>query len=284
MKLRSITARAAVAGATTALIAGGLVAATNTSAQAADASGDYTCAVPILGPTTFPMTVSVPLLPPTAPAGFPVDAGLLSYSSTVTVPASAAGPLSSFGVTGGTIDDYTMNVGSLVVNAPGTYTGTPGEGGAVVMEGTGANEAFNLPGAGTYTVTLPSAFTFSPTTDSGPLMIGGQPVNVACTTDAPGTLGSVTLTKQASSIAAKAAKKHKVNVTVVNEYGTPTGKAVAKVGKKKFTESLNSAGKAVFAFPKALKGKKALISYKGDSFFSPTNKDKDGNTVAVTIK
>jgi hypothetical protein len=272
MKFRSITARAAVAGATTALIAGGLVAATNSSAQAADASGDYTCAVPILGPTTFPMTVSVPLLPPTAPAGFPVDAGLLSYTSTVTIPASAAGPLASFGVTGGTIDDYTMNVGSKAVHAPGTYVGdAPAEDGSVTMQGTGANDAFSLPAAGTYAVTLPSAFTFSPTTASGPLMIGGQPVNVACTSAAPGTLGSVTLTKQVSTMtgkAAKAGKGYKVTAIVKNEYGTPTGKVTTKLGTKSFSAPIKN-GKAIIALPKTAKGKKLTLKYKGDAYSAP---------------
>ncbi|HEU5038303.1 MAG TPA: DUF6801 domain-containing protein [Nocardioides sp.] len=273
MKLRSITTRAALAGATTALVAGGLVVATNTAADAADASGDYTCAVPILGDQTFPMTVSVPLLPPSAPAGFPVDAGLLSYSSTITVPSGAAGALGSFGVVGGTIDDYTMKVGSLDVAAPGTYTATPpAEDGSVVMDGTGANEAFNLPAAGTYDVKLPASFTFTPMTADGPLEIGGQPVAIGCTTAAPATLGSVQLTKQISTMTAKAAKAgkaYKVTATVKNEYTKPTGKVTTKLGKKTYSAPIKN-GKAVIKLPKTAKGKKLTLKYGGDAYSAPT--------------
>lgn len=270
MKLRSITARAAVAGATTALIAGGLVAATGTAADAADASGDYTCAVPVLGDLTFPLSVSVPV-PPTAPAGYQAPAGLLTYTSAVTVPASAASLLGDFGVNGGTIDDFTMNLGSTVVPAPGTYTaGAPGEDGSVVMAGNGANDAFSLPKAGSYAVTLPSSFTFSPTLSGVPLDLGGGPVTVACTTDAPATIGSVTLTKQVSTTTG-AVKRirtgYKVTATVTNDgYTVPTGKVVAKVGTKSFKQTLNSKGKALFKFRKSFKGKKAVLVYKGDGY------------------
>ena len=274
MNLRSLTARAALAGATTALVAGGLVVATDTAANAAETTGDYTCAIPILGNQTFPLMVSVPLLPPTAPAGFPVDAGLLSYSSTITVPAAAAGPLASFGVVGGAIDDFTMDVGSLAVAAPGTYTATPaGSDGSVVMEGTGANEAFSLPAAGTYDVKLPAAFTFVPMTASGPLQIGGQAVSVPCTSDAPATLGSVTLTKQVSTMTAKAKKTatgYKVTALVSNEYTSPTGKVTTKVGSKKYSGTINS-GKAVLKLPKSAKGKTLTLKYAGDSYSQPTS-------------
>lgn len=285
MNLRRITARAAVAGATTALVAGALVGATGTTANAAETSGDYTCAVPILGDQTFPLSLSVPLLPPTAPAGFPVTAGLLSYTSAITVPTDAANALGSLGVIGGNIDDFTMTIGNDVISAPGTYTANaPGDDGSVVMSGTGSNGAFNLPKAGSYNVKMPAAFTFAPVTADGPLDLGAGPVTVACATDSPSTLGNVVLTKQASSIAAKAVKKHRVTVVVKNEYTKPTGQVVAKVGKKSFKKKLNSAGKAVFAFPKSFKGKKAAISYKGDGYTSPTNKDKDGKKVVVKIK
>ena len=274
MNLRSLSARAALVGATTALVAGGLVVATNTSANAAETTGTYTCAVPILGNQTFPLMVSVPLLPPTAPAGFPVDPGLLSYSSTITVPASAAGPLASFGVVGGTIDDFAMSVGSTVVNAPGTYTANAaGSDGSVVMDGTGANEAFNLPAAGTYDVKLPASYTFTPMTASGPLQIGGQTVNIPCTTDAPATLGSVTLTKQVSTMTAKAKKTstgYKVTALVSNEYTSPTGKVTTKVGSKKFSAPINN-GKAVLKLPKSAKGKSLTLKYGGDAYSAPTS-------------
>lgn len=274
MKLRSMSARVALAGATTALIAGGLVAATNTTATAADASSDYTCAIPILGNQTFPLSLNVPLLPPTAPAGFPVDAGLLSYTSAITIPASAAGPLASFGVVGGAIDDFAMNVGSQAVHAPGTYTAdAPAADGSVTMEGAGANEAFSLPAAGTYAVTLPSAFTFTPATADGPLAIGGQTVNVACTTANPGTLGNVTLTKQVSSMTAKAKKTatgYTITALVKNEYTQATGVVTTKLGTKKYSGKITN-GKAVLKLPKTAKNKKVVLKYAGDDFSAPTS-------------
>ena len=280
MNLRRLTAHVAAAGATTALIAGGLVAATSTTATAADATGDYTCAVPILGNQTFPLSVTVPLLPPTATAGFPVPGGLLSYTSTITVPAAAAGALGNLGVNGGTIDDFTMNVGSKAVRAPGTYTATPpAEDGSVVMEGAGANDAFTLPKPGSYAVKLPSAFTFSPTVNGAPLDLGSGPVTVACASDTPATLGTVVLSKQVGTMTSKVtktAKGYKLVATVKNEFSTATGKVVAKLGAKSTAATLKK-GKATFNLPKSAKGKKVTLTYKGDTFTKSTK-------TTVTIK
>ncbi len=273
MKLRRITSRLAIAGATTALAAGALVGATGTAADAAATSSNYDCSALGNPVGSFVLNLDVPLLPPTAPAGFPVTPGLLSYTSSINVPAGAAELLGQFGVDGGTIDDFAMSIGDTVVPAPGTYTANaPAQDGSVLMDGSGANGAFNLPAAGTYDVMMPDAFTFTPTVAGAPL-----PATVSCTSANPGSLGQVTLTKQAGTIKAKAVKKHKVIVSVANEYTKATGKVVAKVGKKKFTKTLNSAGKTVFKFPKSYKGKKAVIAYKGDSYTA-------GSKTSVKIK
>ena len=266
MNFRSITTRTAVAGAVTALAAAALVGVGSTAANAAAASGDYQCTSPVGDLGTFPVSIDVPLLPPSAPAGFHISAGLLSYSGLVVVPAQTAALLGQFGVDGANADDFTFAIGSaLDVQAPGTYvdSDTPNEDGSVNFEGSGANQAFDLPKAGTYAVMMPETFTFTPTSGGTPLA-----VTATCTSTAPGKLGDVTLTKQTSTIAAKAsktAKGYKLVATVANEYGTPTGKVVAKVGTKTFSGTLKS-GKVTIALPKSAKGKTVPVTYKGDGY------------------
>ena len=265
MNLRSIATRTAVAGATTALAASALVGMSTTTANAATASSDYQCTSPLGDLGTFSVSIDVPLLPPTAPAGYPIDQGLLSYSGTVVVPAQTAALLGQAGVDGGKADDFAFAIGSaLDATAPGTYTkGDANPDGSVNFTGSGANDAFTLPKAGTYAVMMPESFTFTPTSGGNPL-----PVTASCTTTAPGKLGDVALSKQASTIAAKAKKTSKgysLTATVANEYGTPTGKVVAKLGKKSYTGTLKK-GKAVIALPKTAKGKTVAVSYKGDGY------------------
>jgi hypothetical protein len=136
------------------------------------------------------------------------------------------------------------------------------------MEGAGANDAFTLPAAGSYDVKLPSVFTFSPTVNGAPLDLGAGPVTVACSTDAPATLGTVALSKQLGTITGKATKTatgYKLVATVKNEYSIATGKVVAKLGTKSMTATLNN-GKATFKLPKSAKGKKVTLTYKGDTY------------------
>lgn len=265
MNVRSIATRTAAAGAVTALAAGALVAA-SAPANAASASTDYTC-TSAFGPLgTFPVSIEVPLLPPTAPAGMPIAAGLLSYTGVVVVPATTATLLQTQNVDGGTADDFAFAIGSaLDVKAPGTYTAADetNPDGSWNFNGDGANVAFSLPKAGTYAVTMPESFTFTPTSGGTAL-----PVTATCTSTEPGTLGNVTLSKQVSHVVAKARKagaKYKIIATVTNEFSTPTGKVVAKVGTKSYTAKLKS-GKAVIALPKSAKGKKATVTYKGDGY------------------
>ncbi len=268
MNLRTIATRTAVTGAVTALAAGALVGISTTAANAASASSDYQCTSPVGDLGTFPVSIEVPLLPPSAPAGFHIDQGLLSYTGTVVVPASTAQLLSSFNVDGANADDFTFAIGTaLDAKAPGTYTkGDANPDGSVNFNGSGANAAFDLPKAGTYAVTMPESFTFTPTSGGNPL-----PVAATCTTTAPGKLGDVTLTKQTSTITAKAAKTtkgYKIVATVKNEYGTPTGKVVAKLGTKSYSGTLKS-GKVSIALPKSAKGKTVAVAYKGDGYSKP---------------
>lgn len=275
MKLRTITAHAAGAGAVTALIAGGLVVATGTTAQAAEVTGTYACSALGNPVGDFPLAISVPLLPPSAPAGMTIDP-LLGVEAHLTVPSAL---LQVASIDGGTVDDFAMTLGSVAIGAPLTVTDITDNGdGTSTVNATGINETFTTPKAGTYDVKLPGEFTFSSTSQGNP---GAQ---VACSTADPATLSSVTLSKQASEMTVKAVKRHKVKVTVTNEYSTPTGKVVAKVGKKTFSEKLNSKGKTVFTFPKALKGKKAVFSYKGDGYTAGDSKDASNKPISAIIK
>ena len=105
MKFPRLTTRIAVGGVTAALATAGLVGATTTTASAAPVSTTYTC-TSALGSFPVPVTVelSVPLT--SAPAGFPVPTGLLSYKSTATIPGAAQAALDGAMVQSGKSDDF----------------------------------------------------------------------------------------------------------------------------------------------------------------------------------
>jgi hypothetical protein len=272
MNLRRVSARTAVAGVTTALAATALVGATGTAANAVDATSTYSCTAMGASVGDFTMAVSTPVVPAEGTAGQSFPAGLLQLTSTITIPAGAAGLLATYGVDGGHIDDYAVHLGSTDITAVLNFDAPEAqEDGSATMLGGGANDAFSLPGAGTYKVNLPESFTFTPTSNGSDL-----PVTIGCTSAAPGDLGSITLTKGASSLTAKAAKKGKIKVAVTRPFDdvVPAGKVVAKVGKKSWKANLNKKGKAVIKLPKSVKGKKATVIYKGDEFTAAASKVK----------
>lgn len=268
MNLRRLTARTAVAGVATAVAAGALVGISATAANAVENTTAYDCTVLGSSAGSFALKVSTPVIPPTATAGQSFPPGLLALDASVTVPAATAGQLGTFGVNGGRIDDYAATLGATTVKAPLKFgpPSAPAADGSVTMTGSGANEAFTLPASGNYKVQLPAAFTFTPTNAAGDL-----PVTVACSSAAPGDLGSVEITKAPSTLKAKvkkAGKKYQVTVVVKgdeNQVAAPTGKVTAKYGKKKVTKKVAN-GKAVIKLPKAAAGKKVKISYSGDGY------------------
>jgi len=284
MNVSRMTRRIAVSGVATAIAAGALVGAASTAANAVTADGSYTCTIPGMDPAVFPLHLDVPILPPTANAGTLIPAGLLQATTTLTIPASAAGALGTYGVTGGTISDFGMLVGSTTAPAPLTFTSfTDGtEVGSKVASTQGSNTPFSLPKAGTYDVTLPAAFSFVPTTANGPL-----PISVPCTTATPTKLASIRLDKNLTSMAAKAptsikkgsAAKVVTTLASLNQ-GTPvpTGKVVAKLGTKTVGTGTLSNGRAVLKLVKLPVGKdKVSVKYAGDGFTA-------ANKVPVTIK
>lgn len=277
MKLRTITSRLAVAGATTALMTGGLVAATGTAANAVDNTTDYTCSIPTMGDSTFSLTISTPVIPTEATAGQSFPGGLLSLTATLEVPSPQGGALGQFGVDEADANDYAIGLGSTSIGAPIAFDEViVHEDGSATANGAAANAPFTLPKAGTHKVQLPSDFTLETEVDLGG---GPVPISIPCHSDAPGDLGSVEVKKADSATTAKAGKKQQVTVTVDRPMDdvTPAGKVTAKVGKKTFTETLKK-GKATFAFPKSAKGKKVVFTYKGDGY------TKGSASAATTIK
>jgi hypothetical protein len=264
----------------------GLVGVTSSSASAAPVTTAYTCATPI-GAKQFPVVVDIALLPSTAPAGFPVPAGLLSFNSTLTVPADTAPVLSGAGVTGGKSDDFGTSFGDTVAKAPVLWnTATTNGDGSITYSGKGTNAAFQLPEAGTYSVNMPKTFNLAATN-----AWGGTVVRVTCTSAAPSALGTIELSKQASKVKAKAAPKAAkkgavvtVKGKVTNEYvktGGPeaTGKVIIKDGKKKVGTAKLKKGKFVVKLKGLAVGShKLTVLYKGDGY---TDK---GKSKAVTVK
>ncbi|MDX6374696.1 MAG: hypothetical protein QOD98_3684, partial [Nocardioidaceae bacterium] len=202
MKFARLTTRLAVGGVTAALATAGLVGATSTTASAAPVSTTYTCTTPF-GSFPVPVTVDIALLPSTAPAGFPVPAGLLSFNSTATIPDSvqmAMDTLPGGPVTGGKSTDFGTAFGDTVAPAPVAWTKPVAPvGGFWTYTGKGANGAFTLPKAGTYSVNMPKTFTLVATNASG-----GTVATATCTNAAPATIGTIVLSKQASKVKAKA--------------------------------------------------------------------------------
>src|SRR3954453_13132792 len=110
MNFTRLASRVAVGGVSAALATAGLVGVTASTASAAPVSSTYTCTTPI-GPITVAVTVDIALLPSTAPAGFPVPAGLLSFKSNLTTSDATASGLGAAGVTSAKSDDFGTSFG-----------------------------------------------------------------------------------------------------------------------------------------------------------------------------
>ncbi len=272
MNFRSLLTRTAVAGATSALAASALVGATTVAANAVEASTDYACALssPIQSPLgTFNLVVSTPVIPPTATAGQSFPGGLLALDATLTIPSPTGAALANYKVDHADATDYAVGLGSTSIAAPIAFGApTVHEDGSATVLGTAANQPFTLPPAGTYKAMLPSAFTMDTTIDMGS---GPIPATIACTSDAPGDLGSVQVTKGVSATAGKVAKTAKgykatATVTRVGDDVVPAGKVIAKLGTTKVATKALKKGKAVFALPQSARGKKLTLIYKGDGY------------------
>ena len=195
MNVSRMTRRIAVSGVATAIAAGALVGASSTTANAARPRTAPTRATSLGNPVDFPMHVdgADPAADRERRHDHPGEPAPGDHRRSPSRPTVASG-LGTYGVTGGTIDDFGMLVGDTKAPAPLTFAGfTPNtEDGSLVASTLGMNTPFSLPAAGTYDITLPTAFTFMPTTATGPL-----PITVACTTATPAKLSSIRLDKNA---------------------------------------------------------------------------------------
>lgn len=284
MSITHITKRLAITGVVTALAAAGIVGVSTTTTYAATASTDYTCAVPLIGSQTFPVTItSTPLdIAESLPAGITFPAGALDVLSesghaidmSMTAPAIVVATLAGLGtLTGVSSPDLAIPFGPSSVPVEDlALTGAPvvNPDGSALFNLAGSNGAFTAPPAGAYDITLPSAFTFVASTTNPDFP--NIPVN--CTSAAPPVLKHLEVTKNASTTVAKApAKVHKGKVaklvaTVTGGYSTATGKVTFMDGSKKLgTKSLNDAGKAVFKAKGLKVGKhKVTAKYLGDGY------------------
>jgi len=276
MNFARLASRVAVGGVATALATAGMVGATGTSASAAPVTSPYTCTTPF-GAVSGTISVDIALLPPTAPAGFPVAAGLFSFKSNLTVSNATATALAGFGITGAKSDDFGTAFGEAVAKAPVVWNGAPtSDGTNTTFTGAGSNNAFVLPAAGTYTVAMPKAFTLLATNASGATV-----VSAPCTTTTPATIGTLTLSKQNAVVKAKAKPKSAAKGDVVsvkgkvdNDYSktggpVPTGKLIVKDGHKKVGKGKVKNGKFVVKIKGLAVGQHSLtVIYKGDDFTS----------------
>jgi len=266
MTLQSRTSRSLAAAAVSAVALGGAVVAAS-PAQAAPATNSYSCASPA-GTFTVGVTTDVPMLPPTAPAGFDVPAEFLDVTNKVTIPKEAYDLFTGFGVTEMDMTDYRLTLGEQTVGAtrlavaPSAFTANPD--GTYSADVNGKNAAFEAPAAGSYPATAPQAFKIVAKLESGA-------VDIACTaTAAPTSIGNLEVVKNTPEVKVKVKKNGaKVVVKVKADNQDPTGKVVAKVNKKKLKGQIDENGKLVLAVkPKFLKpgNNKVKATYKGDDY------------------
>ncbi len=171
MKFTTLSRRTAAAGAASALVAGALVGATTTAAEAAPISNTYSC-TGTSGP--FPVTLDsdIPDLAsfPTVPAGFDVPAGALAVSNTFTVPSAVITTMQGFGITRLESPDFAGNLGNRQVGVDGVEalvsSAVDNTDGTHSFDADGSNAAFSVPAADTYDVLGPTDFVIEAYNDS----------------------------------------------------------------------------------------------------------------------
>ena len=288
MNVMTKSTRFAATGAAVALGAAALVGVTTTTANAVPVTNTYTCsnAGLGLGPWDVTLDSDAPGIEgfPQVPAGFDAPGGLLTVTNQFTIPAEAYGTLVGAGVEdisfpdfAGTFGDEPIGIAGMAVtvsgmtdNGDGTYSSDP-------AEGSGLNQAFSAPAAGTYDVLSPAGFVMSAT-------LGESQVPVTCTvTEGPGAYTSILVVKNASTTTGtpvkrtlKTNKVSKMKVAVAADNETPGGKVIVKEGAKKLGSAmLNDAGKATVKMGKLKKGKHTVtVVYKGNGYTMASKSDK----------
>ncbi|GAA1924793.1 DUF6801 domain-containing protein [Nocardioides hwasunensis] len=273
-----------------------------TPAQAATAAATYTCTFPSLGAKDIPVNITA-TLPPTAAAG--LDAPAIPVLLSVTLPGDVVDAAKGlFGATtiGGFSNDMVASLNDTastdasdlaLQNAKFPQTAVPATPSTALTLNTpnpladpaavpASTVPVSLPGAGTYDIAVPSAFTFTATKQGEAVMLADVPC--ALKAGSPSSLGQVTLTTNTSKTTAKAAKKVTklgkktvLKVVVAADNEVPSGKVTVMKGKKVLGKgTLNSKGKAKITLKKALPaGKTAVkISYAGDDFTKASKSKK----------
>jgi hypothetical protein len=239
MKLIAKTAAITAAAAMTAT---GLIGAISTSASAATTtkSVTYSCDLSVLGQGHQDVTAvyTVPAFPTTLPAGTAVPS--MPIAAQVTLPASLS-PIIIAGFNGDVSGTVTGNVGFGSQNIVGTLTipttHITDPSAAAVLQATGTLASFTPSTAGANAVSLPSAVTAS---------LAGLTVPCAAVPGSDVSLGSVNVVKVTPTLKATAKKIKAGHVAKIKVVTTPaqTGKAIAKIGKKKVAKATLKNGKA----------------------------------------
>ena len=276
MNFRRLSSRATVAAASTALAAGSVLAIAP-AANAVEVSNTYTCAAAGLYSGNFPLTVNGGF-PEQYYAGATVPADTLKALATATVPEDARGLLQLAQIESARADDFAFDLGgnSVPMPAAGDFSDDYS-----TWNGAAGNAKFVTPAPGTYTVTMPEAFTLTT------VNAGGDSAVLDCTLaegQEAASLGQTTLLKQSAtvtapkSVKAKKGTVAKVKVSVAGEAGPVAGKVVALKGKKTLGSAKLKAGKAVISLGKLPVGKhKVTIKYAG-------NKSVNGDTAKTVVK
>lgn len=280
MKVSRTGRRLVVSGVATAVAAAGLVGTSTGAANAADATktgtSTYTCSFPVINDQQISVDMTIPNISagfPTIPAGLPLSQGSLNASYVFHAGPQVAALLPA--VTDLGVSDMSLSLGKTVVGVADFAFGVPTatDAGGADLPATGTNSDFSVPGAGSYDLAMPKAFTLTGTS----AVLGA--VTVPCTTTAdPAVLDTLTVVKNDSMTSVKAPKKvkkgkvAKVVTTVAGGVSAFQGKVVIKDGSKKLgTAKLNDAGKAVFKAKHLKPGKhKITASYAGDAFRNPS--------------
>ena len=266
--------RWAAVGAITALAATGLVATSATTASATPATVTYTCTTS-LGDADIDFTIDADALTLPTVAGKPVDGGS-AVIVTAEVPAALVAVLDGLAADGLTSSNMALPFGSSKVPVKNLHVTNvvPHGDGSRTYTAEGTTGKFTAPAAGDTKLKTPKKFGLEVQSS------GSTVATVPCQTANPGTLGSTTLKKQASTTTAALADakiqkgdKAKVTAKVKQKFGTAVGKVKVFKGKNVIGAGKLKKGKAtIVTDPFKQTGKYTLtVKYLGSGYAKPSS-------------
>jgi hypothetical protein len=233
-----------------------------------------------------------PEIPPLT-SGFTVGAGLGDIGMNFIVPRAVLDGLAEqahASAVGFSTGDFAFRIGKAgaipVTGLSVADTAMP-ESGDLTLPATGKNGQFTLPAAGDYDIKLPATFTGVLSTDATGSVLSG-PCTIA--EESSAVVGALTVTKQGSHFTAadgpkkpvKKGKAAKIKVALQGDNKLPTGKVVAKEGKKTVGTAKLKKGKATISVKGLKPGTHTIIvSYAGDKSTSAAG---DTFPITVTVK